>query len=1127
MFFPIYNRGSDSLSNSRLTASLQANQARLTELQQQIATGRRISRIGQDPSSGIRAMGFQASIEQTTQYGRNLQANQAFLAATDTQLRSGSDLLTKLRGEIVTWSSGTFTEAERKTAINQLQGYRDQLLSIANTQFQGRYLFAGADTQQRPFVTQDGQIHFEGNNGQLQVPTATDTLVRNNISAQASFGGQSQAVQGLPNLQAQLSAETRLSDLHSGQGVRLGSLQVSDGYQSSLIDLTRAETVGDVIRMIEASPPGGRHLKVEIKGDRLEMRLADDGADLLIVQEANGGTIAADLGIRTGFAATEPKRISGLPLSPQVVPTTPLNRLTGTPAVAYLASPGNNNDVVFRAREVGAAENGLTVQYVDSSQLQAGPGVVQGSEEVYVESSPRAARAGLSFTGTGNDVQLIASQPGKQLNNIEIEIYSAGAIGDNAVVSFNALDNRMRIGIDAANSTSAQALIDAVNAEGTFTAVGDTSDPANGSFNPTATIQSTDAGLTTGNTGNSGGDANTVFIHVNPELTNAFHVMAALKKNTVLDQRFEMELDPTDGPVKGLPGRTVIDPSATAITGGGAGEAIDLEAGFQITVGETTKQVSLNGAKTVEDLINAVNATNLGAYAQINEQRNGLVLGIRQAGVAFSIGETGGRTATQLGLRTMTRETPLRELNFGRGVSTQPGPDFTITRRDGSSFNVDVSSTKTVGDVLDRINNHPDNQNSMNRIVARLATTGNGIEITQDNPTGSALLSVRRQPGSRAAEDLGLVPLGSDIGYPSASNARVASLQVQYPELSGHHRSFSVSANIPGDQYNNIEVEIVAGANGDNAVATYDGVAGRITIQVDPGTTRTTTLLTAINQTGLFRAQLLTNPDGSHNNGLGVVATVGSLGVLSGGSAQPSAVASTALIRPEAPNQLNTALTIAAEQPGTGMDGYAIVFQAGASGDAASAAVDTVLRQLVVTIDPMATTATTIRDAINAEGTFAAELNTTVDATNNGTGIFGQTGTLGVTTGGAPEVLRGNDVGQQENQGIFNTIERMIAALSKPNSAGSPELQHAAKLLELDIDRLSQAMAEVGSRHQYNEFLLEQNESLLIDLKANLSQEVEVDMIDAISQLTAQQATVEASLKMVAQTFRTSLLDYI
>jgi flagellar hook-associated protein 3 FlgL len=81
--------------------------------------------------------------------------------------------------------------------------------------------------------------------------------------------------------------------------------------------------------------------------------------------------------------------------------------------------------------------------------------------------------------------------------------------------------------------------------------------------------------------------------------------------------------------------------------------------------------------------------------------------------------------------------------------------------------------------------------------------------------------------------------------------------------------------------------------------------------------------------------------------------------------------------------------------------------------------------------------------------------------------------------------------------------------------------------LELDIDRLSRAMAEVGARHQYNEFLLEQNGDLLIDLKANLSEEMEVDMVEAISSLTAQQATVEASLRMMAQTFQTSLLDYI
>lgn len=1127
LFFPVYSRASDSLNHARLTASLQANQARLHELQQQIATGRRITRLSQDPSSGIRAMGYQATIEHTTQHGRNLQANQSYLAATDTQLRNGNNILTKLRGEIVTWSSGTLSEADRKNAILQLQSYKDQMLTITNTQYQGRYLFAGADTQQMPFVIQDGQIFFRGNDGQLKVPTTTDILVQNNIPAQVAFGGQSRVVQGLPNLQAQLTADTRLSELHLGRGVQLGSLQVSDGYQTSVIDLSSAETIGDVIRLMEKNPPGGRHLKVEIKGDRLDLRFSDAGPDLLVVQEANGGNIASDLGIRTGLAQTEAKHIVGISLRPQITSTTPLSRLSGTPSVAYLASPGDNNDIVFRSREVGATENGLRIQYVDSSLLQAGPGIIQGSEEVYVESSARAARAGLAFTGIGNDIQLTASQPGSQLNQVEIEIYSAGAIGDSAVVTFSASDKRLRIGIDSGNLTSAQAIINAVNAEGTFTAAGDATDPSNGAFNPAATISTANAGVTSGNTGNSGGDANTVYIHVHPELSNGYHVSEALKKNVVINERFEIELDPTDGPVKGSPGKAIIDANATAVTSGGSGEIIDLSSGFQITVGQVTKHVSLEGAETVEDLINAVNATNLGAYAQINEQRNGLVLGIRQAGVTFSIGESGGTTATQLGLRTMSRDTRLSELNFGRGVSSQPGTDFTITRRDGTSFAVDVSSTKTIGDVLDRINNHPDNQNLTNQVIARLATTGNGIEITQDNPTGTGLLSVRRQTGSRAAQDLGLVPIGQDIGYPSASNASVASLQVLYPDLSGQHRSFSVRANVPGDQYNNVQVEIVSGATGDNAVATYNGTLGRITVQVDPGATRTSTLVAAINQTGLFRGQLVTNPDGSHNNGSGVVSQLGTLGVLSGGSAQASAVASNAVVRPDAPNQLNTALTITAAQAGTGMDGYSIIFQAGAVGNVASAAVNTGLKQLVVTIDPSATTATTIRDAINTQGTFSAALNTDVDPTNNGTGVFTQVGTLGVTTGGAPEVLRGADTNRQENQNIFNTIERMMAALGVPNAVGSVELQHSAKLLEVDIDRLSQAMAEVGSRHQYNEFLVEQNETLLIDLKSNLSQEIEVDMVDAVSKLTAQQATVEASLKMMAQTFRVSLLDYL
>jgi flagellar hook-associated protein 3 FlgL len=271
----------------------------------------------------------------------------------------------------------------------------------------------------------------------------------------------------------------------------------------------------------------------------------------------------------------------------------------------------------------------------------------------------------------------------------------------------------------------------------------------------------------------------------------------------------------------------------------------------------------------------------------------------------------------------------------------------------------------------------------------------------------------------------------------------------------------------------------------------------------------------------------LTNADGSFNNGAGIVTQLGHIGRLSGGNSQPTAIPATAVVRPQPPHHLHTAINVTANQPGTGMDGYAIIFQSGAAGDAASAAVDPVLRQLVVTIDPAATTANTIVAAIQAEGTFTASLNTDVDPTNNGTGLFAQQGTLAVTSGGAPEVLRGADVHLQENESIFNTIDRMIWALGQPDAVRPTELQRAAGLLELDIERLSQAMVEAGTRLQYNDFLTEQNEELLIELKSSLAEEMEVDMVEAISQLTAQQTSVEASLRMVAQTFRTTLLDFI
>jgi flagellar hook-associated protein 3 FlgL len=188
---------------------------------------------------------------------------------------------------------------------------------------------------------------------------------------------------------------------------------------------------------------------------------------------------------------------------------------------------------------------------------------------------------------------------------------------------------------------------------------------------------------------------------------------------------------------------------------------LDLASGLQITNGGATYTIDTSGAKTVEDLLNLINQSPANAVAEIAPSGDRLLVRSRLSGSDFSIGENGGTTAAQLGIRSLTLETPLADLNHGQGVASSSGTDFTIHRKDGTDLPIDISSATTVGDVIDLINNDPNNQNAATQVVARLAAFGNGIELFDGNTAGPDTLNVTQQFGSDAAFDLGLVPRGS------------------------------------------------------------------------------------------------------------------------------------------------------------------------------------------------------------------------------------------------------------------------------------------------------------------------------------------------------------------------------
>jgi flagellar hook-associated protein 3 FlgL len=616
-----------------LLSQLQFDQSALLRLQTQLSSGRRIAVPSEDAPAANRAIDLQRLLERKTQVKSNLSSNAAYLNATDSTAAAASQLAVEAKAIALSAIDGGTSQAGRAAAASQIDAILGQIMNLGNQQFRGRQLFAGTSATTAPYALVNGAVRYSGDDGGIYSYSDLGMLFQTNVTGHESLGGLSAPVRGQADLDRRLTADTRLVDLRGGQGVGRGSVSLSDGSTTVVIDMSGAQTIGDVARLLESAAFPGRAITAEVTSRGLRVSLSGAGANLTI-KEVGSGTTAHELGI---FASTGVGNgpIIGEDLDPRITRTTSLDQIMGTRAQASIAFDGGNNDILFEAQSRGAAFNDVTILLVDG-----GPG-----------------------------------------------------------------------------------------AAGNETAVYDDSNPAN----KTLTITIADGAST------------------------ANQVIAAVQSQTPFTARLDPREAANNG--QGVVRATSVDPQATAVTAGGDGIDFD-PSGLRIVNGGRTYTIDLATARTIEDVLNLLNGSGADILAEINPSGTGLDIRSRLSGADFAIGENGGQTATQLGLRTLTTGTRLTELGHGQGIHDTPGVDFQIRRKDGTLIDVDLAGAETIGDVLERINASPANPADAWQVTARLATFGNGIELSTSDQPGLTMLGVLAQ-GTPAATQLGLIPSGS------------------------------------------------------------------------------------------------------------------------------------------------------------------------------------------------------------------------------------------------------------------------------------------------------------------------------------------------------------------------------
>ncbi|MDZ4657582.1 MAG: flagellin [Bythopirellula sp.] len=752
------SRVSGYLLRTRLTQQFQKDQLDLFRLQEQIATGQRIVLPSDDAPAALRAISLRRLIERKEQITSNVRIGQQYLAASDTALQDVATQLANLKGSTLGVAGTITSEEQRQTALEEINGYLENLVNIANRQYQGRYLFSGSLTSQQPYSLVDGNVVYNGDAGQVQNYSDFGVLFSSSISGQEVFGGTSAQVEGTVDLNPQLGLNTSLSSLRQGRGIASnGALQISDGTNISIVDISGARTIGDVVRQIQENPPTGREVKVSVTPTGLTLQITGgpSGANLS-VQEVGNGTAARELGI-LNIAGVGTSPLAGEDLDPQLLKTTRLEDLLGAKARTTIQSANNNNDILLEATANGAALNGVTVQFVDDELLRASSGLTAGNEIAEYDTNARAASAALSFTGSGNDLILTANTLGVDFNDVQI-VVQGGATAGSETVTYDSGNKRLTISVASNGSSQIQDVITAINTNGTFTATRDSSLEA--ALVPTATIDAADIGVVQGNTGNSGGAAKTLYVRIEAGVTTANQVISAINAQGT----FTATADLNDATSAANAGTGVVSLDSNAeLTAGGAGTTLDQTSGLRVVNGGATHEISFENAETVEDLLNILNASEANVSGEINAAGTGISIRSRLSGTDFQIGENGGSTATQLGVRTYDTDTRLSDLNYGVGVPTgegfklpaEAGTDFTITTQNGS-YAIDLTGAETLAEVVTAINTVTGAD-----VTASLAPPGNILRLVDNTAPSGAAFSITQAAGSLTAQYLGIVPNGA------------------------------------------------------------------------------------------------------------------------------------------------------------------------------------------------------------------------------------------------------------------------------------------------------------------------------------------------------------------------------
>lgn len=172
-------------ANRQSLLDLNRIKERLAAEQKKISSGNAISRLGEDPTGSALIVDFRASVDRNNSYISQAKTAGYFLSSSETAASSMETSMVRLMELAQNGLNSNLTSTARAAAVSEVSAIRDRFLDLANTQVQGKYIFAGTNTTTKPFsyntLSTTPPVVYSGNSGVISLDVAASASVATNV----------------------------------------------------------------------------------------------------------------------------------------------------------------------------------------------------------------------------------------------------------------------------------------------------------------------------------------------------------------------------------------------------------------------------------------------------------------------------------------------------------------------------------------------------------------------------------------------------------------------------------------------------------------------------------------------------------------------------------------------------------------------------------------------------------------------------------------------------------------------------------------------------------------------------------------------------------------------------------